>query len=169
MIDAALRDGLTRIYNKKFFLDRLETEFAYARRHKSVLSLVMFDVDYFKRVNDTHGHLAGDAVLVHLSRITQATIRTEDVLARYGGEEFAVICRGTPLLNAGVLGERLRTRVELENFDYQGTRLPVTISVGVAALPEANVSLASELIRDADSALYEAKRTGRNRVCMNGL
>ncbi|MBX3216294.1 MAG: diguanylate cyclase [Labilithrix sp.] len=169
MIDAALRDGLTRTYNKKFFQDRLETEFAYAKRHKSMLSLVMFDVDYFKRVNDNYGHLAGDAVLVHLARITQATIRTEDVLARYGGEEFAVICRGIALLNAGVLGERIRARVEQENFDYQGTRLPVTISVGVAALPEANVALASELVRDADSALYEAKRSGRNRVCLNGL
>ncbi|MBN9161107.1 MAG: diguanylate cyclase [Myxococcales bacterium] len=169
MIDAALRDGLTRTYNKKFFQDRLETEFAYAKRHKSMLSLVMFDVDFFKRVNDTYGHLAGDAVLVHLARITQATIRTEDVLARYGGEEFAVICRGIALLNAGVLGERLRARVEQENFDYQGTRLPVTISVGVAALPEANVATPSELVRDADSALYEAKRSGRNRVCLNGL
>ena len=169
MIDAALRDGLTRTYNKKFFQDRLETEFAYARRHKTMLSLVMFDVDYFKRVNDTYGHLAGDAVLVHLARITQATIRTEDVLARYGGEEFAVICRGIALLNAGVLGERLRARVEQENFDYQGTRLPVTISVGVAALPEANAATPSELVRDADSALYEAKRSGRNRVCLNGL
>jgi diguanylate cyclase (GGDEF)-like protein len=169
MIDAALRDGLTRTYNKKFFQDRLETEFAYARRHKTMLSLVMFDVDYFKRVNDNYGHLAGDAVLVHLARITQATIRTEDVLARYGGEEFAVICRGIALLNAGVLGERLRARVEQENFDYQGTRLPVTISVGVAALPEANVTTPSELVRDADAALYEAKRSGRNRVCLNGI
>ena len=169
MYDAALRDGLTKSYNKKFFVDRLDTEFAYAKRHKSMLSLVMFDVDHFKRVNDTYGHLAGDAVLVHLARITQATIRTEDILARYGGEEFAVICRGTPLLNAGVLGERLRARVEGENFDYQGTRLPVTISVGVAALPEANVATSPDLVKAADGALYEAKRSGRNRVCLNGL
>lgn len=169
MYDAALRDGLTKSYNKKFFVDRLDTEFAYAKRHKSMLSLVMFDVDHFKRVNDTYGHLAGDAVLVHLTRITQATIRTEDILARYGGEEFAVICRGTPLLNAGVLGERLRARVEGENFDYQGTRLPVTISVGVAALPEANVATSPDLVKAADGALYEAKRSGRNRVCLNGL
>jgi diguanylate cyclase (GGDEF)-like protein len=169
MIDAALRDGLTHAYNKKFFLDRLETEFAYARRHKSLLSLVMFDVDHFKRVNDNFGHLAGDAVLVHLTRITQATIRTEDVLARYGGEEFAVICRGTPLLNAGVLGERLRSRVETETFDYEGKRLPVTISVGVAALPESAAANPQDLVRDADTALYEAKRSGRNRVCLSGL
>jgi len=169
MYDAALRDGLTKAYNKKFFTDRLDTEFAYAKRHRAMLSLLMYDVDHFKRVNDTYGHLAGDAVLVHLARITQATIRTEDVLARYGGEEFAVICRGTPLLNAGVLGERLRARVESELFDYQGTRLPVTISVGVAALPEANVGAWLDLVKEADSALYEAKRSGRNRVCINGL
>jgi diguanylate cyclase (GGDEF)-like protein len=169
MIDAALRDGLTRTFNKKFFQDRLAAEFAYAHRHRSMLSLVMFDVDYFKRVNDTYGHLAGDAVLVHLARIAETTIRAEDVLARYGGEEFAVICRGTTLLNAGVFGERLRARVEQEIFDYQGTRLSVTISVGVAALPEANVDNPADLIRDADSALYEAKRSGRNRVCLNGL
>lgn len=169
MIDAALRDGLTRAYNKKFFQDRLDTEFAYARRHKTALSVVIFDVDFFKRVNDTYGHLAGDAVLVHLARITQSTIRTEDVLARYGGEEFAIICRGTPLLNAGILAERLRARVEQETFNVQGTRLPVTISVGVAALPEANATTPLELVRDADAALYDAKRSGRNRTRLHGV
>ena len=169
MYEAALRDGLTRAYNKKFFLDRFETEFAYAKRHKTMLSLVMFDVDHFKKINDNYGHLAGDAVLVKLSAITQQMIRTEDVLARYGGEEFAVICRGTPLLNAGVLGERLRAAVESAIFDYQGGRLPVTISVGVAALPESNSNSTQELIGAADEALYEAKKSGRNRVCLNGL
>jgi two-component system cell cycle response regulator len=169
MIDAALRDGLTGIYNKKFFLDRLEAEFAYARRHQSVLSLVMFDVDHFKRINDTFGHLAGDAVLMHLARISQAAIRTEDVLARYGGEEFAIICRGTELINAGILGERLRASVEQESFEFEENLLPVTISVGIAAMPEAKVTAAYELVREADGALYEAKRTGRNRVCLSGL
>ena len=164
MYDAALRDGLTRAYNKKFFLDRLEAELAYARRHSTPLSLVMFDVDHFKKVNDTHGHLAGDAVLVHLTRISQAAVRTEDVLARYGGEEFAVICRGIPMLQAGVLGERLRTRVASERFEYRGTRLPITISVGVAAMPDANVRTVTELVNAADGALYEAKRAGRDRV-----
>ena len=169
MYDAALRDGLTRVYNKKFFLDRLDTEFAYAKRHRSMLSLVMFDVDHFKRINDTYGHLAGDAVLVRLADITQSMIRTEDALARYGGEEFAVICRGIPLLNAGILGERLRAAVEQAAFEFQGQRLPVTISVGVAALPEAPAATPQELISHADSSLYEAKKTGRNRVCINSL
>jgi two-component system, cell cycle response regulator len=169
MYDAALRDGLTKCYNKKFFVDRLETEFAYAKRHKTMLSIVMFDVDHFKRVNDNFGHLAGDAVLVHLARITQSMLRTEDVAARYGGEEFAVICRGIPLLNAGVVGERMRAAVEQHSFEFQGRRLPVTISVGVAALPEAEVASPMELVGEADEALYEAKRTGRNRVCLKGL
>jgi len=169
MYDAALRDGLTKAYNKKFFHDRLDTEFAYAKRHRTMLSLVLFDVDHFKNVNDTFGHLAGDAVLVHLARITHSMIRTEDVAARYGGEEFAIICRGIPLLNAGVVGERLRTAVEQANFDFQGRRLPVTISVGVAALPEAQVSAPQELVACADQALYEAKKSGRNRVCLSGL
>ncbi len=168
MYDAALRDGLTKLYNKKFFLDRLDTEFAYAKRHKTMLSLVLFDVDHFKKVNDTYGHLAGDAVLVHLARITQSMIRTEDVCARYGGEEFAIICRGIPLLNAAVVGERLRSSVETANFDFQGQRLPVKVSVGIAALPECNAGAASELVGAADEALYDAKRTGRNRVCLKG-
>jgi two-component system, cell cycle response regulator len=167
MYDAALRDGLTRTYNKKFFLDRLETEFAYARRHGAMLSLVMFDVDHFKPVNDNHGHLAGDAVLVHLANVTASMIRTEDVLARYGGEEFAVVCRGIPLLNAGVLGERIRTAVAQASFEYQSLRLPITVSVGVAALLEAEATTPQELIAAADEALYRAKRSGRNRVCLH--
>lgn len=169
MYDAALRDGLTRVYNKKYFLDRLDTEFAYAKRHGAALSLVMFDVDHFKRVNDTWGHLAGDAVLVKLAEITQQTVRTEDVLARYGGEEFGIICRGIPLLNAGILGERVRTAVERTSFDYQGTRLPVTVSVGVGALPEAVADGPLDLVAEADAALYDAKQAGRNRVCLRGL
>ncbi len=169
MYDAALRDSLTKCYNKKFFLDRLATEFAYAKRHKAVLSLVMFDIDHFKRVNDTYGHLAGDAVLTHLASITQAMLRTEDIAARYGGEEFAIICRGTPLVHAGIVGERLRAAIEQATFECRGQTMVTTISVGVAALPEANATTPAELIAEADQALYEAKRTGRNRVCLSGI
>jgi len=169
MYDAALRDGLTKAYNKKFFIERFETEFAYARRHRMMLSLVMFDVDHFKRVNDNYGHLAGDAVLMKLATIAQQTIRTEDVFARYGGEEFAVICRGIPLLNAGILGERIRTAVEATVFEYEGQRLPVTISVGVAALPETPAESSAQLIAASDAALYESKKSGRNRVTLKDL
>jgi diguanylate cyclase (GGDEF)-like protein len=166
MYDAALRDGLTKAYNKKFFLDRLDTELAYAKRHTADLSLVMFDVDHFKRVNDTYGHLAGDAVLVKLAKLAMGALRTEDVFARYGGEEFAIICRGVKLPQAGVLGERLRSSVEGAVFEYETQRLPVTISVGVAAYPTSNVETSVQLIASADEALYEAKRCGRNRVLL---
>ena len=156
MYDAALRDGLTKAYNKKYFLDRLETEIAYAKRHRADLSLCVFDVDHFKRVNDLYGHLAGDAVLIKLAKIAMGTVRTEDIFARYGGEEFAVICRA----------ERLRSLVEHTSFEHEGTRLPVTISLGVAAYPDLDVQTAAELIAAADEALYDAKRGGRNRVVL---
>lgn len=166
MYDAALRDALTRAFNKKYFVDRLDTEIAYARRHKQALSLLMIDVDFFKRVNDTYGHLAGDFVLSKLSRIAAGAVRTEDVFARYGGEEFGVICRGVALPNAGILGERLRTLVAANPFEHEGNQMPITISVGVAAYPELDVKTSTELISAADEALYEAKRTGRNRVLL---
>lgn len=166
MLDAALRDGLTKAFNKRYFVGRLETELAYAKRHITPLSLVMFDVDHFKRVNDTYGHLAGDYVLMRISKITQNTVRTEDVFARYGGEEFAVLCRGVNLSNAGILGERLRSAMELSTFEHEGTRMPITISVGVAAFPELQIETPEQLIGAADEALYQAKRTGRNRVLL---
>jgi len=166
MYEAALRDGLTKAFNKKYFLDRLETEIAYARRHQAHLSLLMFDVDHFKRVNDTYGHLAGDYVLAKLAKLAMTTVRTEDIFARYGGEEFGVICRGVPLPSAGILAERLRSIVETTAFDHEGQRMPVTISVGVAGHPESPVETVTQLIAAADQALYEAKRAGRNRVLL---
>ena len=166
MYDAALRDGLTKAFNKKYFLDRLETEIAYARRHSAVLSLLMLDVDHFKNINDSHGHLAGDYVLTKLARLAQGTVRTEDVFARYGGEEFAIICRAVSLPHAGVLGERIRVLVETTAFEFDHHRMPITVSVGVAAHPNLPVETATELIAAADEALYEAKRGGRNRVIL---
>ena len=166
MYDAALRDGLTGAYNKKYFIDRLDSELSYARRHHFDLSLLMFDADHFKRVNDTYGHLAGDAVLVKLSQIAMGALRQEDIFARYGGEEFAILCRGVKLQHAGVLGERLRGGVEAGVFEHEGRRMPVTISVGVASYPTSPVESPSQLIAAADNALYEAKRCGRNRVLL---
>ena len=116
MYESALRDGLTKIFNKKYFLDRLESEFAYAIRHQPPLSLVMFDIDHFKKINDSHGHLAGDYALVTLSQVVGQTIRQEDVFARYGGEEFVVICRGVDLPGASQFGERIRRIVQAQLF-----------------------------------------------------
>jgi diguanylate cyclase (GGDEF)-like protein len=164
MYESALRDGLTKVFNKKYFQDRLESEFAYAVRHSSPLSLVMFDIDHFKKINDTYGHLAGDYALVTLANVVAQTIRQEDVFARYGGEEFAVICRGVDLQGASAFGERIRRIVQAQLFLYQETEIRVTISVGVATVPDVGMREPAELIALADEALYEAKHGGRNRV-----
>lgn len=164
MYEAALYDSLTRAFNKKYLLERLPTELAYAKRHGTSLSLLMFDVDHFKKINDSYGHLAGDHVLMRLGKITQAAIRTEDLFSRYGGEEFAIVSRGVELAKAGVFAERLRLLVQTTEFDHDGTRIPVTISIGVAALPELAIDTVEDFIAAADSALYAAKRNGRNRV-----
>jgi two-component system, cell cycle response regulator len=164
MYESALRDGLTKAFNKKYFTDRLESEFTFATRHVSPLALVLFDIDHFKKVNDTHGHQAGDHVLFEISTLLSSALRAEDVFARYGGEEFAVICRGSDESQAQVVGERMRKAVEGHRFVYEGTLIPVTISVGIAVLPNAAVKDANDIVGFADQALYKSKNGGRNRV-----
>jgi diguanylate cyclase (GGDEF)-like protein len=166
MYESALRDGLTKAFNKKYFTDRLESELTFALRHASPLVLVMFDIDHFKKVNDTHGHQAGDTVLSEMSTLLTGALRAEDVFARYGGEEFAVICRGSDEHQAQVVGERLRKAVEGHRFVYEGQPIPVTISVGVAVLPNQAVKDANDLVSLADQALYKSKNAGRNRVTL---
>ena len=168
MYESALRDGLTKAFNRKYFLDRLESEFAYATRHKSALSLIMFDIDHFKTVNDTHGHVAGDMVLATLAQLVQQTIRQEDVFARYGGEEFAIISRGIDAEHAQAFAERLRSSVEGHVFEYSGTRIVVTVSIGVSTVTEIGMRSALDLVSAADEGLYDAKRCGRNRVSAVG-
>jgi len=164
MYESALRDGLTKAFNKKYFTDRLESEFTFATRHSSPLALVLFDIDHFKQVNDTHGHQAGDHVLFEISALLSGALRAEDVFARYGGEEFAVICRGSDENQALVVGERLRKAVENNRFVYDDTVIPVTISVGIAVLPNPAVKDATDIVGFADQALYKSKNAGRNRV-----
>ena len=167
MYESALRDGLTKAFNKKYFTDRLESELTFALRHESPLVLVMFDIDHFKKVNDTHGHQAGDLVLSEISTLLTSALRAEDVFARYGGEEFAVICRGTDLTQASIVGERMRKAVEKHRFTFEGTHIPVTISVGIAGLPDPAVKDATDLVARADKALYQSKHGGRNRVTIH--
>jgi two-component system cell cycle response regulator len=162
MYDAALRDPLTKIFNKKHFLDRLAIEVAFARRHKTSLALVMLAIDHFKNVNDTYGPLAGDHVLSKLAAVIQAVLRAEDTFARYGGEEFAVVCRSTTPADAGVLAERIRVTVQQTAFAYDGRAIALTVSLGVGGfLVEGD---ATNIVAAADEALYEAKRAGRNRI-----
>jgi diguanylate cyclase (GGDEF)-like protein len=168
MYESALRDGLTKVFNKKYFTDYLEKEFAFAGRHGGALALIFIDIDYFKKINDTHGHPAGDFVLAELSQMMSELLRTEDVLARFGGEEFTVLCRGSDLKGAKIVAERLRRSVEERKFTFGGKDIPVTISLGIVAIPESGIHDHNTFLAAADKALYEAKRSGRNRVCIHG-
>lgn len=164
MYESALRDGLTGAFNKKYFLERLEAEVAFAARHGSPLSLLLFDLDHFKRINDTYGHLAGDYVLTTLSKFVATTIRQEDVFARYGGEEFTVLSRGIASLGAAQFAERMREGIDQYDFIYEGQKMPVTISVGIASIPQPPINTPHLLVDAADKALYVAKEAGRNRI-----
>jgi diguanylate cyclase (GGDEF)-like protein len=167
MYESALRDGLTKAFNKKYFGDRLESEFTYSIRHGSPLTLVMFDIDHFKKINDTYGHQGGDTVLSELSALMQMSLRAEDVFARYGGEEFAIICRGSDLAQGQIVGERLRRAAESRTFSHDGKVISLTISVGLAGLPDAAIKDAAALVSAADAALYKSKQGGRNRVSVH--
>jgi len=156
-------DGLTGAHVKRYLLEALEKEIIRARRHARDLSFMMFDIDHFKKINDYHGHLAGDFVLKELARIVQARIRRDEVFARYGGEEFAIILPETNLEGAKALAEGLREKVEASRFVFQGEQINVTISIGVAVLQDVDRT-APDLIKNADTKLYEAKRGGRNKV-----
>lgn len=156
-------DGLTQIHNKRYLFEALERELIRARRHSRALSLVMFDIDFFKRINDQCGHLAGDYVLRELAEVVQDRIRRDEVFARYGGEEFAIMMPETELQGAVTLAETLREKVAEHRFSFQGEHISVTVSMGCAAIEgEDN---ATQLIARADEKLYDAKRSGRNRVC----
>jgi diguanylate cyclase (GGDEF)-like protein len=155
-------DGLTQAYNKRYFVENLEKEIPRCARHQRPLSLVMFDIDHFKKINDEHGHLTGDYVLRELARRVRSRVRKEEVFARYGGEEFALTLPETSHEQAVKVGEDLRKLVASEPFDFEGDRIPVTISVGVGTVDE---EVATEaFIKVADDNLYKAKRSGRDRV-----
>ncbi len=167
LYESATQDGLTGIYNKRFFLDRLDQEFAWHQRHDYPLTLILFDIDHFKKVNDTYGHQPGDYVLARLARIAGIQCREEDILARYGGEEFAVILRQTTTREGTILAERIRRAVESTQFEYEKDgevmNMPITISLGVASL-EGDMLESSHLVESADHYLYQSKEKGRNRV-----
>jgi two-component system, cell cycle response regulator len=157
-------DGLTQTYNKRYLFEALERELIRARRHTRDLSILMFDIDHFKKINDEHGHLAGDFVLKELAQAVQGRIRRDELVARYGGEEFVVMLPETPLEGARQLAETLRSKVDEHRFVFQSEVIHVSISIGCATLIEADKS-ATELLKRVDELLYEAKRSGRNKVC----
>lgn len=158
---AAHRDPLTGIGNRAALEDHLAREVALARRHHQSLSLLVVDIDWFKQVNDRHGHTIGDAVLRSVARVTKELLRGDDLLFRFGGEEFVVLLRGTPQDGAMIVAERIRAAIAAASCICEGKDIKVTVSLGVATLREED---GDRLFDRADHALYEAKQQGRNRV-----
>jgi diguanylate cyclase (GGDEF)-like protein len=161
----ACRDGLTGLFNHRYFQEYLIFEIYRSRRNKETFSLVFLDLDFFKHYNDTHGHLEGDKLLRSLAVILKKSIRKSDVVARYGGEEFVLLLPSTPKANARIVGEKIRRNVE--SYPFKGReaqpRGKVTISIGISNFPEDGTDRSS-LIQCADEAMYQAKDSGRNKV-----
>lgn len=163
----ACRDGLTGLYNHRYFQEYLIFELYRSSRNKETFSLIFLDLDFFKQYNDTHGHLKGDKLLWVLAGILKKSIRRSDVVARYGGEEFVLILPATPKANARIVGEKIRSYIE--SYPFQGRETQpqgkVTISGGISSFPEDGTDRSS-LIQCADGAMYRAKNGGRNKVCL---
>jgi diguanylate cyclase (GGDEF)-like protein len=157
-------DALTGLPNRRHFVESLEREFQRSSRYGSSLGLLVFDIDHFKRVNDTWGHLAGDKVLRDVAGILAYGLRQSDIAARFGGEEFAVLLPETDLEGATLVAERYRLDIAARQFQVDSTSLQLTVSIGIAALPRTKADDATEFLRRADAALYQAKEAGRNRV-----
>jgi len=162
----AVKDGLTGVFNKAYFLDFLQNEFQFSQRHHSPISLIFMDIDHFKTLNDTMGHDAGDQVLRELSKLVRDMERNYDLLARYGGEEFVVLLRGVTLDQTVAVAERIRAMIENYCFIYQGKILKTTVSMGVSIYKGGEeYNRPGEFVQAADARLYRAKLTGRNQVC----
>lgn len=170
LYESSTRDALTRVYNRKYFTERLMAEVAYSRRHRVKLAILILDLDDFKHTNDTYGHLAGDMVLRLVSNQMQRLIRVEDLLARYGGEEFVILCRTTGKTEAVRLADRIRESISHLDIPVTPDRsIQTTVSIGVAALPDvAPEGGPNDLLALADARLYRAKAEGKNRVCAEG-
>lgn len=165
LYEAAMRDGLTGVFNRKHLEERLDAEIAFATRHGTPLAICMLDVDHFKNVNDTYGHLAGDAVLKTVAGILSRGVRAEDVVGRYGGEEFVIVARGNTVVEGANLAERMRVAIASTPTLFENQQITVTASFGVASLTCTGTKRDRvAVIGLADQRLYAAKEGGRNRV-----
>jgi len=162
----AIYDTLTGLHNRRYFEERLEAEAEKSLYNSTPLSLVMVDIDFFKKVNDTFGHAEGDQVLCRVSSLLKTSVRKKDIVARYGGEEFILILPEARLDETFVIAERIRRLVEETLFEVGKTQVHLTLSMGISNFPSHRVKSKEELVEMADQALYDAKRGGRNRVCI---
>lgn len=165
---AAHTDPLTKAYNKGYLAEALDAEFKRAKALHADLSVIFFDLDHFKKVNDQYGHDAGDHVLKEVTQLVRSQfVRPKDVFARYGGEEFVIVLGNTPIAQAETIAEKLRAAIQAHSFMYEDKRLPVTTSIGVAEVT-GTIDSPQSLLKAADGALYQAKNAGRNRVVSAG-
>ena len=162
--DLSIKDGITGLFNHRYLMELVQQEFDRAGRYHEMFSLLMLDIDHFKKVNDDHGHPAGDAVLRELGTLLPAGLRTVDVVGRYGGEEFVIILPRTPHEEAMQTAERVRAQIGAHVFRVEDKSLQITLSVGVASWPAPGIDSAAAIIREADKALYRAKNAGRDRT-----
>ncbi len=168
--DMAFKDGLTGLYNHRYFQELMDRELSRAQRYRRPLALIMIDIDHFKKINDTYGHPQGDVVLRSISRVIRESIRESDIAARYGGEEFAIVLPETDLKGAAAAAERIRRKVEAEKIKLNGKEVGVTISLGVAALERPGKGIKkSDIIDLADKALYKSKTSGRNKITVASI
>jgi diguanylate cyclase (GGDEF)-like protein len=156
-------DNLTSLYNKMYIESQIQQEFNKAKRYGNIFSVLFFDIDDFKGVNDQYGHLAGDEVLKKIAETMKNHLRQSDIIGRYGGEEFLILLPETNLESASMLAQRLRTTTESMTTQYKDTDIKVTISLGVVQF-RPDIKNASQMIHEADLALYHSKKNGRNRV-----
>ena len=160
----AITDGLTGLFLKRYFQIQLDTELKRSRRHRRNIAILMLDIDYFKRINDTYGHLRGDTVLKGVAGVIKAIVREIDIVSRYGGDEIAIILPDTACDQAQAIAERIREKVAARRFDGDGAAPTVTVSIGVFCGAEVSPE---DAIKNADAALYRAKEGGRNRVVVS--
>lgn len=163
LYNMATRDGMTKLFTNKYFLERLLEEWSRAKRYKHKLSLVMFDIDNFKSFNDTYGHQAGDMILREVARAIQENCRSIDIPCRYGGEEFSIILPETASIEAMIFMERIRSKIEQMSIYFNVNSLKVTVSGGLSSIPELDPADINEFIYMADRALYHAKANGKNQ------
>lgn len=166
--EMAMKDGLTGLYNHALLIDLLSKEHSKQSRKEGNLAFVMLDIDFFKNVNDTYGHLQGNEVLKGMAKIMLSSIRESDIAGRYGGEEFALILPEIPKDKVILVCERIRRRVALYPFEVQGQTINITVSIGVCYKSGDSAISYNDMIRLADDALYEAKHSGRNNVKVSG-
>jgi len=160
----AVLDSLTKIYNRRFGMERFKEEYSRSVRTNNPLGVLMFDIDYFKKINDTYGHIVGDQVLINFTKIISKNLRKGDVLVRYGGEEFMALLPGSSTEGTCIIAEKIRRIVEENNIRHGNQDIKITVSIGGTSFPENDTETTQELIKIADDHLYSAKALGRNQV-----